>query len=30
VLALGCVGHDQDQADQAERNGGQQQCQRCT
>ena len=30
VLALGCVGRDQDQADQAERNGGQQQCQRCT
>ena len=30
VLALGCVGRDQDQAEQALRNGGQQSCQRCT
>ena len=30
VLALGCVGRDQDQSDPPARNGGQQECQRCT
>ena len=30
MLALGYVGRDQDQAEQALRNGGQQSCQRCT
>jgi len=30
VLALGCVGRDQDQSDHAARNGGQQECQRCS